>query len=183
MRPAAALKYRLSVVSPLERRLREWGLVYGVRPVSENREPDAETALHRASVDRSREAQTAHRAPTSYTRTTVQLDRIRAMLGTKVPAWAAAETVRCTETRTPGGGWCPPKDAEQVESLVLALARWDRRAALALRASYCLLGRRPLSERIAWMASKGEDQVSRMGYRAAIARGRLEVGGGLKLDG
>jgi hypothetical protein len=44
-----------------------------------------------------------------------------------------------------------------------------------MRAHYCLLGRRPLSERIAWVAQKSETKVSRIGYRAALARGRMQI--------
>lgn len=184
MREAAAIRYRLSVVSPLERRLREWGLAFGAR-VSEPREPDAETVLHRASVDRTREGQVAVVPVDSLQRSSSRLERLRASLGprVKVPTWARGDAIRCVETRTPGPSWTPPREAEQVEELVLILARRDDRAAAALRASYCLLGRRPLSERIAWLAQVGHPQVSRMGFRAAVARGRMHLGAALKLDG
>lgn len=181
MNPTAAIKFRLSEVTPLERRLREWGVVYGVRQASD-REPQAETALHRASVDRSREAQATSRAPTSYTRTTVMLRRLRGAVGAFVPAWAT-EPVRCVETRTPGAPWHPPEEATAVDDAVRALGRFDPRAALCLRASYCLIGRRPLSERIAWASQKGAGNLSRMGYRAALARGRIHVAATLKIAG
>jgi hypothetical protein len=174
----------MASTSELERRLREWGYAYGQRPEGpEPAEPEAETALHKSSVDRSREAQAVTRLPSSFTRTTVQLRRLRAKLGGFVPAWAGGDTVRCTETRSGGGGWHPPAAATQVEDAVLALGRHDRRAALALRASYCLLGRRPLSERIAWATACGAAGLSRMGYRAALARGRIAVAATLKIAG
>lgn len=179
MNAASAIKHRMTEVSPIERRLREWGMVYGVRPATE-REPEGETALHRASVDRSREAQTANRAPTSYTRTTVMLRRLRGAVGAFVPAWAT-DPVRCVETRTPGAPWHPPEEATAVDDAVRALGRFDPRAALCLRASYCLIGRRPLSERIAWASQKGAGNLSRMGYRAALARGRIHVAAALKI--
>ena len=180
MNPTSALKFRLAEVSPIERRLREWGLAYGVRPKTE-REPDSETALHRASVDRSREAQAAHRTTTSYTPTGVQRRRLRDTLGPGIPSWAGGDPVRCVETRTPGAPWHPPTACTQVEDAVLSLSRWDLRAGLVLRASYCLLGRRHLSDRIAYASACGAGNLSRMGYRAALARGRIAVAAGLKI--
>lgn len=185
MREAAAIRHRLSVVSPLERRLREWGLAYGIRPATGDHEPDAETVLHRVSLDRSRESQAPGESHVSQSRSRARLERLRQSLGerVKVPDWARGDAIRCVETRTPGPGWSPPLETEQVEEQVLLLARWDARAALALRASYCLLGRRPVSERIEWMKGRGVEAVSRMGFRAAIARGRMALGAALKLDG
>lgn len=183
MRESAAIRYRLSVVSPLERRLREWGLAYGQRPVATH-EPETETILHRVSVDRSREGQVAGESLTAYQRSRARLQRLRESLGdrVKVPTWARGDAVRCVETRTPGPGWAPPLETEEVERAVLALGRFDGRAALALRARYCLLGRRPMSERIAWCMSCGSGNLTRTGFRAAEARGRIWVGGALKLE-
>ena len=183
MSQASAFRMRLSEVPEIERRLREWGLAFGVRIVNEN-EPEEETALHRASLDRSREGQTVD--PVSgFARTGVQRRRLRESLGpnVRVPAWAGSETVRCTESRTPGAPWQPPMSAQAVEDAVLALHRMDPRAALALRASACLLGRRPLRERIGLVSWWSSTNVSRIGYRAAIARGRIHVAAALKIAG
>lgn len=183
MRPAKAAP-AAQPLSPVELRLRAWGYTYGQRPEGpEPAEPETETALYRASVNRSREPQAVTRLPASFTRTTVQLRRLRAKLGGFVPAWAGGGTVRCKETRSGGGGWYLLPEATEVEDAVLALGRHDRRAALALRASYCLLGRRPLSERIAWATACGASGLSRMGYRAALARGRIAVAAALKITG
>jgi hypothetical protein len=184
MSQLTALRMTLSTVPEIERRLREWGLAYGQRIAAEAPEPDAETPLHRASVDRSREGQAVEQAG-GFARTGVQRRRLRESLGPKVhvPGWAGSETVRCTESRTPGATWHPPAAAQAVEDAVLALYRVDPRAALALRASYCLLGRRPLRERIAWVSWWSSTKVTRIGYRAAIARGRIHVAASLKIPG
>lgn len=183
MSQAAALKFRMSVVSPLEARLRAWGLVFGVRMLDE-REPDAETPLYRASLDRSRESQAAEQGA-GFTRTHVQLRRLRATQGdrVKIPAWAGSDQVRGAETRSPAAPWHPPASAQAVEDAVLSLGRMDARAALSLRACYCLLGRRPQSERIAWASFWGSTRLTRLGYRAALARGRIAVGATLKING
>lgn len=189
MSHAAAVRYRMSAVPEIERRLREWGLAYGVRIVEVESADDIEprpmeTPLHRASVDRSREGQATETAG-GFARTGVQRRRLRESLGgnIRVPNWAGSEHVRCTESRTPGASWHPPMPAQAVEEAVLSLYRIDPRAALALRASYCLLGRRPLSERIACVSWWSQTKVTRIGYRAAIARGRMQVAATLKLAG
>jgi hypothetical protein len=185
MSQLAALRMVMSTVPEIERRLREWGLAYGQRVTSEAPEPDAETPLHRASVDRSREGQAVEQPAGGFARTGVQRRRLRESLGPRVhvPSWAGSETVRCTESRTPGATWHPPAPAQAVEEAVLALYRFDQRAALALRARYCLLGRRPQSERIAWVAWWSSTKVTRLGYRAAVARGRDHVAATLKIVG
>ena len=181
MRQEAAIRYRLSVVSPLERRLREWGLAYGVRVQPDEPEPAAETVMHRVSVDRSREMQVSAR--TAYARSKARLKRIRETVGEKcrVPSWAGGDAVRCTETRSRGPDWSPPLECQEVEASVLALWKMDPRAALALRARYCLLGRRPLNERIDWCTARGAEKLTRTGFRSAEARGRIWVAGALKL--
>lgn len=189
MSQAHAIRMRLCEVPEIERRLREWGLAFGVRIVEVESAVDAEprpaeTPLHRASLDRSREAQ-AIEPVSGFARTGVQRRRLRESMGPNVrlPGWAGSETVRCTESRTPGAPWHPPMSAQAVEDAVLALYRIDPRAALALRASYCLLGRRPLRERIALVSWWSSTNVSRIGYRAAIARGRMQIAASLKIPG
>lgn len=183
MSQIAAVKYRMAVVSPLEARLRAWGMAFGVREY-DDREPATESPLHRASLDRSREGQAVEQGA-GFSRTRVQLRRLRATQGDrcKVPDWAGSDPVRGTETRSPAAPWHPPSSAQAVEDAVLALGRWDIRAALALRACYCLLGRRPQSERIGAMTYWGAANVSRIGYRAALSRGRIAIGAALKIDG
>jgi len=191
MRESAAIRYRLSVVSPLERRLREWGLAYGVRPARDPEdevEPDHESPIARIVVDRTRERDLQDDAGwRPAPRVNITRARIRQMIGDgcRVPAWAGGDPMRAPKGGNGGGAATMPVPAEveAVEDAVLALFRWDARAALGLRASYCLLGRRPLSERIAWLASTSGTKVTRMGYRAAVARGRIHVGAVLKLDG
>lgn len=90
-----------------------------------------------------------------------------------VPAWAA-ETVRCKETRTPGAPWTPHPVGERIEKAVLALYAYDRRASITLRAHYCLR-RMPRNERVQWVGFKTGTRVSRMGYSAALIRGKLAV--------
>lgn len=187
MREAAAIKYRLSVVSPLERRLREWGLAYGIRLPREDVEPEAESPIAKVTVDRSRErdVRVAEAGWRPAPRVNLTRERIQAMVGSqcRVPSWAGGDPIRCKATNGGGGGsWSPPAEAEQVEVLVLALGRWDVPAALSLRASYCLIGRRPLSERMAWVADKGAGKITRMGYRASVARGRMIIGADLRLE-
>lgn len=190
MRQEAAIRYRLSVVSPLERRLREWGLHYGVRPErdpEEEVETDHETPLSRISVDRTRERDLRdddgwRPAP----RVNITRARIRQQMGEscRVPNWAGGDPMRAPRSHGGGGSTMPvPEDVEAVELAVLALWRMDARAALALRASYCLLGRRPQSERIHWVAQRSGTHVTRLGYRAAVSRGRMHIGAALKLDG
>lgn len=174
---------RVAALPEIERRLREWGLACGARLATEQ-EPAAETPLHRATVERARtryvrsEGQQRGYLPTSVQK------RALAASGA-VPAWAGWGAVVCSETRVPAGrapsGSYMPAPILAVEDAVLALQRWDPRAALALRACYCLLGRRPLSERIEWAATKAGQPLSRMNYRAALARGRIAVAGALKL--
>lgn len=181
----ARVQQQLAKQPELERRLREWGWAFGQRLPSEG-EPEGETALFRASVDKSRvryERRTGQGAgfrPTGVQRRALEASGV-------VAEWAGTDPIRCTETRTPGsvapGGHFVPAPAQAVEDAVLALMRWDRRAGLALRACYCLLGRRPLSERIAWVASCSDTNVSRMGYRAALSRGRVAIAGALKISG
>lgn len=191
MREAAAIRYRLSVVSPLERRLREWGLAYGARPALEpgdEPEPDHESPLARITVDRTRERDLRdddgwRPAP----RVNITRARIRKLLGEtcRIPAWAGGDPMRAPRGHGGSSGTTMPvpEAAEKVELAVLALFRWDERAALALRARYCLLGRRPLNERIAWMAKASGTRVTRLGFRSAEARGRMAVAKALSLDG
>lgn len=190
MREASALRNRLAEASPLERRLREWGLAYGWRPPSdddEEREPDAETPLSRIAVDRTRERDLRDdEGWRPCQRVNLTRARIRQMLGKscRVPAWAGGDPIRAP--RSYGGGVSAEpinKDVEEVEDAFTALYRFDKRAALALRASYCLLGRRPLSERIAWLARASDTQVSRTGYRAALSRGKVHMEAALKIAG
>lgn len=165
----------------VERELRFWGQAFGARPPAEDVEPGDASTIAQVAVDRTREAD-ARRAeearPLVHTRGAAVARRlIQQRLGDKVrvPPWAGGDPVRCTETRSGTPGWQPPPEAERIELLVLDLGRWDRRAAVTLRACYCLLGRRPLSERIHWAERALEQHLSRMNYRAALARGRIHV--------
>lgn len=169
---------------PFENRLRAWGLAYGLRPeadVAEEREPEGVSATARITVDGTRRSQVAswRREGALYSRSGTMRRRIQQQVGDTcpVPAWAGGDPIRAPSQRRYGSA-APVEvglDAEEIERLVLSLQAFDRRAALALRACYCLLGRRPLNERIAWVAEKSETKVSRAGYSAAIARGRLQV--------
>lgn len=189
MSQASAVRKRLAQVSELERRLREWGLAYGVRPLrdAEDAEPEGESPIARIVVDRTRERDLADDAGWRPSpRVNLTRARIRQMLGEgcRVPAWAGGDPMRAPRTFSGGGGSdALPLHVEAVEAAVLSLHRWDARAALALRASYCLLGRRPLSERIHWVTQRAGTPVSRMGYRAAVVRGRIAVGSALKIAG
>jgi hypothetical protein len=155
---------------------------------TEDAEPDEETPLSKVVVDRTRERdlRTTEDGWRPSPRVNLTRARIRQMIGAtcRVPAWAGGDPIRAPKG---GGGsagsWPTPKTAEEAEQAVLALFRWDRRAALALRAQYCLLGRRPLSERIAWVSRASETNVSRVGYRAALARGRIAIAAALKITG
>jgi hypothetical protein len=162
---------------------REWGRAFGIAPAPQEGdtepEPERASVLAKESVDTTRQASVAIRDPALYRTPGVVRRMLQRQVGNrcKLPSWAASETIRAP--RSFGGGSCAPPEmspgAELIETLVLSLQRWDRRAALAMRAHYCLLGRRPLSERIAWVAQKSETKVSRIGYRAALARGRMQI--------
>ncbi len=190
MRQAGATRQYLAAPDELEQRLRRWGLAYGVRPdrdPEDEVEPEGESPIARVVVDRSRERDLREDdgwrpAP----RVNLTRKRIRQMLGDtcRVPSWAGGDPIRAPKGGGGGGESMPiAKDAEEVELAVLALMRWDRRAGLALRACYCLLGRRPRQERIDWVAKASGTKVSRTGYAAAIARGRLAVRQALKIAG
>lgn len=188
MRQAAAVRYRLQVVPELERRLREWGLAFGRPPErdpADESESDAASTIARAAVDRTRERDVdAGWRPVQ--RVNITRARIRQMIGDacRIPSWAGGEPMRAPRSHGGGSGEMPvPATVIAVDDAVRALHRMDARAALALRASYCLLGRRPLSERIAWVAERSETKVTRMGYRAALARGRIAVAAALKISG
>lgn len=174
------------MITEIELRLQLWGLAYGVRlPKDDDQEvePEGASSLARVTVDRSREAQVVDRRDRSLLTRSAPVARrlIQRQLGEscRVPSWAGGEPMRAPRDQGSGGGCMPEAfdspETDQIERLVLDLQRWDRRAALALRAHYCLRGRRPLSERIAWVAEKAEVHVSRMTYRGALARGRLQV--------
>lgn len=60
--------------------------------------------------------------------------------------------------------------ADTVDHLVCVLYSQDRRAAVALRAQYCLRG--SLGDKCAWVASATVARMSRMNFRAAVARGK-----------
>lgn len=186
----ARVQQQLAVPDELERRLRRWGLAYGVRPdrdPEDEVEPDGESPIARVVVDRTRERDLREDdgwrpAP----RVNLTRKRIRQMLGEtcRVPSWAGGDPIRAPKGRGGGGEVIPiAKDAEEVELAVLELQRWDQRAALGLRAAYCLLGRRPRQERIDWVAKASGTKVSRTGYAAAIARGRLAIRRALKIAG
>lgn len=168
---------------PIEQALRHWGSVFG-RPLDydappEEVEPASTTSIAQVAVDRSRERDVREeRSPrTTVNRSAVARRLIQQAVGShvRVPTWAGGDPIRCVESTRFGAPWCPDPEAERVELAVLALGRWDRRAMLALRASYCLLGRRPLTERIEWVEKASGTRCSRMNYRAALARGRLQV--------
>lgn len=168
---------------PFEQRLRAWGVAFGIRPEpdpNDEREPEGASVTARLTVDTSRQGQvTWRREGRLYVRSDQTRQRIQRSVGDTcpVPSWAGGDPMRAPSQRHYGSG-APPEfdlDAEEIERLVISLQALDRRAALALRAGYCLLGRRPLSERIAWVAEKSETKVTRTGYRAAIVRGRQQV--------
>lgn len=168
---------------PVDRALRHWGRVFG-RPLEydlpeDEAEAAGATSIAHVAVDRSRESDVKEdrRSRTWSTNAGVARRLIQQALGknVQVPAWAGGDPIRCVESTRFGAPWNPDPDAERVELLVLALGRWDRRAALALRARYCLLGRRPQSERIQWVEKASGTRCSRMNYKAALARGRLQV--------
>lgn len=168
----------------LEHALRTWGAAFGRtldydQPADE-REPGASTSIAQVAVDRSREGEIRDepRRATSLSRAAVQRRLIQQRLGeqVRVPTWAGGDPIRCVESTRYGAPWHPGQLAERVELAVLALGRWDRRAALALRACYCLLGRRPQSERITWVEQATGKRCSRMNYKAALARGRMQIG-------
>jgi hypothetical protein len=172
-----------TIPEPVERALRHWGSVFG-RPLDydappEEAEPAGATSIAHVAVDRSREADVREdrRPRTSANRAAVARRLIQRTLGetVRVPTWAGGDPIRCVESTRFGAPWNPDPEAERVEMAVLALGRWDRRAMLALRACYCLLGRRPLSERIEWVEKAGGTRCSRMNYRAALARGRVQL--------
>jgi hypothetical protein len=167
----------------VETLLRFWGYAFGVRPPAEDAEEaegEGHSTIARCTVDRSREGQVIwRRDPILWGRVGVARRMIQEQVGKRcpVPAWAGGDPIRAP--RSFQGGSAPPPEvgpeAERVEQMVLSLQRFDPRAALSLRAAYCLLGRRPLSERIAWVTEKSGTNVSRMGYRAALSRGRAQV--------
>lgn len=172
------------MIAEIELRLAFWGHAYGVhlpKDDEDQNEPDGASSIARVAVDRSRESQAVYRPPRAHLDRTAPIARRRIQKqlgeGVLVPYWAGGDPIRAP--RSTGYGSCPPgeafPDADEIEAMVLDLQRWDRRAALALRAHYCLRGRRPLSERIGWVAEKSEMPVSRMNYRAALARGRVQV--------
>lgn len=177
------------MITETELRLRIWGWSFGTWPPAEEGdsepEPERTSAIAKEAIDRTREGSVVWRRDGSlYARSDVMRRMLQRQVGDRcpVPSWAGGDPMRAP--RSYGGGSSPPPemspDAELIETLVLSLQRWDRRAALALRSCYCLLGRRPLSERIAWVAEKSETNVSRAGYKAALARGRLQIDEALK---
>lgn len=131
-----------------------------------------------ATVDRSRE----HGAHAVLTRSARAKVARRLMLkamqdrGEKggLPPWAGGDPARCKETR--GGGapkWPMDSIAEAVDRWVIALWRWDPRAAMCLQAHY-RLGMRP-GDGSRWVQRVTQLPVNRHGYFAGIARGRLNV--------
>lgn len=167
----------------LEQRLRAWGRAYGVLPEpdpADERDSDRASATARLAVDATRTAQVSWRRDgIAYTRSDATRRRIQLQVGQgcHVPSWAGGDPVRAPSTRS-YGSISPVEvfpDDDEIERLVLSLQALDRRAALALRACYCLLGRRPLKERIAWVAEKSDTKVSRTAYQAAVARGRMQI--------
>lgn len=92
----------------------------------------------------------------------------------RIPAWAGGDPARCKETRS-GGSPQFPMDAiaEQVDRWVSALWQWDPRAAMCLRAHYRLHLR--TGEGADWVHEATELPVSRHGYIAGLARGRLNI--------
>lgn len=171
------------MIHEIEMRLLAWGYAYGVLPPADPKdvEPEGASTIAKVTVDRSREPQVVdHRDRSLMVRgAPLARKRIQQMLGDKVrvPNWAGGDPIRAPRCGSYGSG-APPEyspEADQVEGYVLRLQRLDRRAALALRAHYCLRGRRPLSERIAWVSEKLEAPLSRMNYRAALSRGRVQI--------
>lgn len=79
-------------------------------------------------------------------------------------------TARGRESR---GGAKPMKAhplADRVDHLVCVLYAQDRRAAVALRAQYCLRG--SLGDKCMWVATATAARLSRMNFRASVARGK-----------
>jgi len=177
------LARRLAAVSPLERRLRAWGYAYGVREPAQG-EPGGESPLARLVVDRTREGDLEDDGWRPVPRSNATLKRLRALLpACRVPAWAGGDPVPVPRSKTGKAPGKPfPRDAEEVEREVLCLLRFDREAGLALRARYCLIGRRPWSERVDWCVWWGGRRMSRHQYLAAVARGRAWVGKRLALE-
>lgn len=188
MRRAAAMHARItraSTTSPVERRLLEWGLVYGTWPErgEAQEDPAGESPIARVVVDRTREGDIRDREGwRPCPRINITRRQIQKMIGGRVPTWAGGDPIRAPrQPHATSDHFHPPAEAEEVERVVLRLLGLDRRAGLALRAHYCLLGRRPKSERIAYVASRWGQGVSRHAYAGALARGRAFVSQALRI--
>lgn len=91
-----------------------------------------------------------------------------------VPAWAGGDPVRCKETRRGTvSRWLMDREAEMVEIWVADLWTWDPRAAKCLHAHYRHKMRDGQGAR--WVAQVTELPVTRHGYIAGLARGRLNI--------
>jgi hypothetical protein len=130
------------------------------------------------TVDRTRE-QGAHAILTRSARARVarrlmlKAMRDRGEKGT-IPSWAGGDPARCKETRSAGAPkWPMDGVAESVDRWVIALWRWDPRAAMCLQAHY-RLGMRT-GEGARWVERVTEMRVGRHGYLAGLARGRLNI--------
>lgn len=92
----------------------------------------------------------------------------------QLPTWAGGDPVRSKETRSAARTrWLMDPIAEQVESWVKGLYRWDPRAALALRAHYLLEMKPGAAAR--WVSRACGKRVSKLNFLAGVARGRLHV--------
>lgn len=133
--------------SAAEHALRHWGMVYGPPPPAEWEE---DSSLGSGAL----------------TGCLIEFLRVGIVHG--------PERKRITARgRESAGGSKPMKAhplADQVDHLVCVLYAQDRRAAVALRAQYCLRG--AFKEKCAWVAGATASRVSRMGFRAAVARGK-----------
>lgn len=168
-----------------EKLLRHWGEVYGQFDPRYDFD-EGEPPLHLASqlgphaVDRTREGD-AHVLQPAQVRANMARRLIQRMgkdegSEGRVPTWAGGDPIRGKESRsslrtTP---WYPDPVAEQVDGWVLQLGRLDPRAAMALRVEY-QMPRAPLKRKVLCVAYTTETRVTRTGYRAAVARGKLYI--------
>jgi hypothetical protein len=131
------------------------------------------------AVDRSREQGARTILPAGHGRARVARRLILKAMRDKgekgrVPAWAGGDPMRCKATRKNGApNWPLDSVAEQVDTWVVSLWRWDPRAAMCLQANYRMHMRTGDGAR--WVAEVTELPVSRHGYIAGLARGRLNI--------
>lgn len=155
-------------INDLEHSLRAWGRVYGPQPESEWEEDSSHGsgALTGCLIE--------------FLRVGIVTGSVNERVVIKKQGSVQEQVLvgRLTAKGKQSQGGAKPMKAhpmaDYIDHMVCVIQKTDVRAAISLRAQYCLRGM-TAREKCLWVSKMTNTRVSRMGFRAALSRGKIAL--------